>query len=1375
MTSLKDFIEYILTKESIDDILSDTKDVSERGFVFERLWDIMLKFGFCQDFSNKSHFHMLGNANKGKLKRMTSLQQYINNNKMTSGNSTGYSDITLFNEETDKYIFFSSKCYSEEKSVDSYDVEKILAMIKYNDKIYKNWKIVLLVMDKQAVYTKIEQARTSSNPITKNIYKVLDKTDLQKYFLRFKEDIQQYEFEDYDEVYLLSGELLRLRFHQELITNNTLTLINGGNTRFLWGCKCRSGKSYMIGGLINKMYKDKANFNVLIITPVPTETIPQFTTDLFYKFRDFKQFKVHEIKMVKDDIKPSRYNIYIASKQLLQRYLDDNILAIPKLDLLFFDENHYTGTTELSKKIISTYSSDDTVKVYLTATYNKPLTEWNIPTECQMYWDIEDENLCKTKNIVKLESKHQNVQNTIEKYISFGDTIDDIFLGYNKMSTFQFITNLFDSERYVKIKESIKDSKYGFSFETLFSFSDSKKKFRYEEEVKLFLRYITGSSKEIDFKTGDKSIFGRIKRICTESGSRLPFTQIWFLPAFNIDSISKCLVKCMEKDRILSRYDVMIINSLNEDLEKDVKDEINKREILAKENGKTGLILLAGNMLSLGITLHLCDVVMLMNNTISSDRVFQQIYRCMTEADDKKYGFVVDMNINRVLNTFINYNVQGKMTIEEKIRYLMEYHLINIDEDYFYNKSIDIDEIVKNLLEIWKSDPINNFNSLLRNLADELSQFDTETQKLLNKTFYKHDKMNLKIEIKEDGDESQELPKGTERISKDDKGVDEKESKEKDDESEEKKVEIDISFTKDVLPYVIPLVCILTLRSDNRDFVRMLCDIKANKELLEVFDEQSFVWWNKRGLIDIIKEITENNFEKNSNIYNISINFKMSLQSLIDRPKELIEFINDCLKPKDIEKRKYGEVFTPLIFIERMLDDLDEHYKSDNDGVSIFSNSRLKWFDPAVGIGNFPIAIYYRLMDGLKDEIEDELERKIHILKNMIYMSELNKKNCYIVRQIFNGCVNLYEGDSLTLDISSIFGIDRFDVIIGNPPYNKELTKTGALPLYNEFIEYYIEKCDMLSYVVPSRWFSGGKGLDKFRKMMLSRKDLVYINQFDDASKVFGNMVSIEGGVNYFLKDIKYKGDCKYGDSFIELSKFDVFVDSKYYSLIDKLVEYDSITDLYISQDYYKVQTNDSRLTNDTNLLKCYVSQQKGFEKYIEKKHIKKDYNFYKVITARANGKNDCFGNTFIGNTKEIHSKSYISFKLNTKQEAQSLLSYLKCKLPNFMLSLRKCSQDISESTCKWIPLPPLDRTWDDESVYKYFNLLTDDIKLIKSTKIIGFKENYNILSLEDKKYYLIDNQLFNIEKNMNKGDLIGERHIEYNTNNELVEYIILY
>ena len=152
-------------------------------------------------------------------------------------------------------------------------------------------------------------------------------------------------------------------------------------------------------------------------------------------------------------------------------------------------------------------------------------------------------------------------------------------------------------------------------------------------------------------------------------------------------------------------------------------------------------------------------------------------------------------------------------------------------------------------------------------------------------------------------------------------------------------------------------------------------------------------------------------------------------KSIIDEPKKLIELINDCLKPKEEEKKKFGEVFTPLTLVEEMLDKLDDEYRKTHDNKSIFSIKKFKWFDPANGMGNFPVIIYLRLMEGLKGKIKNESKRKRHILENMLYMSEINKKNVVVCKQIFDiknkYKLNIYCGNSLELDTLKEWNIKK--------------------------------------------------------------------------------------------------------------------------------------------------------------------------------------------------------------------------------------------------------------------------------------------------------------------------------------------------------------
>lgn len=991
-------------------------------------------------------------------------------------------------------------------------------MATKNKHIYKNYIIYLVVPNKRFVLNKVRKANKSSEYITEHMTEnhILDKGDLNKYFMRFKQDILMNANKCWSELYLTSKENLVLRFHQELITRKTSDLIEEGNKSFLWGCKCRSGKTYMFGGLIIKQFCIKKKLNILIITPAPTETAPQFTNDLFNKFNNFNDFKIHHIEGSKsleslNSIDMGDSNIFIASKQLLQKYINDKtIMKIKnlKLDIIGFDENHFSGTTDLSKDILSSYSFRNTVKIYMTATYNKPLKEWNIPAECQMFWDIEDEQICKSilqndTNLEQLKEKHgaEYIMKTINSYVKLGNSLNDIFNPYKKMPDLHLITNMFDSQRYEIIKEKLNsENKMGFCFDTLFGLNKAKTKFSYENEVKTIMRYISGSQKEED---GEKTIFTRINNICSELDTRLPFTQIWFLPSNNIHEISQCLKKVMFDDGILKRYDILCINRKNKELAKDIKDEIDKREKEAKSKGKLGLILLAGNMLTLGITLNLCDVVILMNNALSSDKVLQQMYRCMTEGENKKFGFVVDLNISRVLNTCINYSVyKNEKSVDDKIKYLIKNHLINIDVDMMLNKKINFDVIIKKLMDIWKEDPVNSFKNLLRKLDNDYEEFDNSTQQLINKTFIKSvkgDKINLSIALKDNDNEIQKSPTGKE-IIKEDNSCEQNEGNNEECSEDCEKKENSISFTKDVLPYIIPMTCILTIKNSNMDFVKMLNDIKDNPELLDVFDDQCLIWWNKKDLIDLINNIVGKYFDKHSNTYNVSIQFKMSLQSLIDHPKELLELINECLKPKEIEKKENGEVFTPMVLVNEMLDNLP---------INVWKNKNLKWFDPATGMGNFPIAVYLRLMDGLKNVIPNERERKGHILENMLYMSELNKKNVWVCKQIFDinneFKLNLHEGDTLKLVPFKTFKVKQFDIILGNPPYNKGgiRSHTGKQlgekneTIWTKFIEKafeWLKPNGYLVYINPLSWLKKSHSLHN----TMLEKHIIWMKLWDN-------------------------------------------------------------------------------------------------------------------------------------------------------------------------------------------------------------------------------------------------------------------------------------
>ena len=556
---------------------------SKRGNLFEKTCDYIIKFGFCSILPNDIYDHYEGNI-ACKLTKVADLEFYVKKMKVFSKGKGGKSDITLKNKKTDKWIFISSK-FGDELSVEDYDIAEIHLAIKDKTHIYKDCEIYLFVSNKQKTLDTFKSAQKGNDCYKNNVFTILDTNDFEPYFQNLKHAIQDISIDDVNSIFCNTKIPLELRFHQDMITSKQMKKIDEGEKDLLLGAKARSGKTYCVGGLFVKHHTKYVSLNALIITPAPTETLSQFTDDLFRKFRDFIGINIVEIKKGSDfdGIVLHENNIIIVSKQLLDDYVFEKkveVIMQLNLDFIVFDENHFHGTTQMSKNILQSYSSQKTIKLYLTATYAKPLCEWNIPLDCQFYWDIEDEQLCKKRNIQGLVEKHGD-----DVLLFLTEENKEVKLSvYDKMPDLELITNIMDRKRYEVIKERIKDTSYGFSNSTLLSGN-------FPSEVDTMLAYITGSNKEEDYPKKDLSIFGRIKRKCIKSNSRTKLnngdftSQLWFLPFgvnMTINKVSEHLKDRMSKNSILKNYEIKIVNSKKEYKLKDIKEEIKNWELKEK-------------------------------------------------------------------------------------------------------------------------------------------------------------------------------------------------------------------------------------------------------------------------------------------------------------------------------------------------------------------------------------------------------------------------------------------------------------------------------------------------------------------------------------------------------------------------------------------------------------------------------------------------------------------------------------------------------------------------------------------------------------------------------------------------------------------------
>ncbi len=312
-------------------------------------------------------------------------------------------------------------------------------------------------------------------------------------------------------------------------------------------------------------------------------------------------------------------------------------------------------------------------------------------------------------------------------------------------------------------------------------------------------------------------------------------------------------------------------------------------------------------------------------------------------------------------------------------------------------------------------------------------------------------------------------------------------------------------------------------------------------------------------------------------------------------------------------------------------------------------------------------------------------------------------------------------------------------IAVGNPPYQEEDEGHGksAKPIYNILIEALIDSLDIeqFSFVVPARWFSGGKGLDNFRNRMITERHIKKIIYFENSSFVFPT-VDIRGGVCFLYWDRKNKDETlikgKQNQMKINLSKLDIIVPhTEAYSIIDKIL---NNSEKFVSEvvwprkpfglpGNYFLRNNISFSKSD-HLIEC-LNMGKKINK-LPKSLIplnKDKINEYQVAFPEASGggkgrrdqilpKPEHF---FILGKGQISTETYsVAHSFKNKDKAENFLFFLRTYFARFLLGLRKSTQHTKRKTFAWVPLMDTKTSWTDEELFKYFNINLKEQKYIK-------------------------------------------------------------
>lgn len=475
------------------------------------------------------------------------------------------------------------------------------------------------------------------------------------------------------------------------------------------------------------------------------------------------------------------------------------------------------------------------------------------------------------------------------------------------------------------------------------------------------------------------------------------------------------------------------------------------------------------------------------------------------------------------------------------------------------------------------------------------------------------------------------------------------------------------------------------------------------------------------------------------------------------------------------------EVFTPPTVVNRMLDMLPSE---------LWSNPEATFLDPVSKTGVFLREIAKRLMEGLKEQIPDVQERANHIFTKQLYgiaitelTSLLGRRSLYCSKTAngkYSVCTEfadeqgnlrytpmkhvwengrcrfcgasqeVYEKNREGLETHAyqfihtvhpekIFNM-RFDVIIGNPPYQLSSNDEGiqATPLYHKFIQQAKRLSPRyLSMIIPARWYAGGMGMGDFRNEMLNDTHIRYLHDFPKSRDCFEG-VDIAGGICYFLWDREYDGPCivegQIGDVVTSekrcLNEFSIFVrDNIGIRIIHKIKEKKEgdLSNMVYSISPFGLPTSIRGIQEPFTDSVVLISS-KG-RSYLAKEMItNKDLiDKYKIgigqlnpdrggVNNASDGKMNVTTKIAIYNKGEVTTATYLILGAFEKREqAENYASYIRTKFVRFLVSLTLSSMHITKSNFIFVPLQDFSEPWTDEKLYKKYGLTDEEIAFIES------------------------------------------------------------
>jgi hypothetical protein len=455
--------------------------------------------------------------------------------------------------------------------------------------------------------------------------------------------------------------------------------------------------------------------------------------------------------------------------------------------------------------------------------------------------------------------------------------------------------------------------------------------------------------------------------------------------------------------------------------------------------------------------------------------------------------------------------------------------------------------------------------------------------------------------------------------------------------------------------------------------------------------------------------------------------------------------------------------------------------------ADVWSDPNLRWLDPATKSGVFLREAASRLLVGLADWKPDFEKRRDHIFRTMLYGTSITEMTGQIARRSLyyskdasgdhsvvrfpdaggnvpfayarhvlrhgrctvcgapeelergpareNHAYSFIHGAYPTEDLKDM----KFDVIVGNPPFQLDDGghNASATPIFQHFVSKAIDmQPRYVLMITPSRWFAGGKGLERFRGRMLADRHMEHLVDYPKLYDGFPG-VKIRGGVSYFLWNRDHDGPCTIqtmwdgipiGEPATRLlDAYDVLVRrNEAVSILEKVrargeatleARMSSMKPFGLRTFFHGAETSDGL----KDPVRLYGSQRVT---WIERSTLPQNVEWvddWKVLLSRVQGTSAAVETLFvakpvIAGPGEACTETYIvAGRFDTRIMAARYASYLRTRFARFLVSLRKSTQDSPRGVYAFVPDLPLDRVWTDDQLFKRYGLTEDEVAFVVS------------------------------------------------------------